>query len=362
MSVLVPSETAYRFSPYNWHLSAGAAKTICAGAYWRTAFTSSGTGTLTALFDASAMPSVRRSRVGFRVDGGPWQDFDVQSEIFLTMPSNNTWAVHTVEMVVIGTTQGSNRWASPQAPAVVFLGLRSEATITARQIEARGLYGVAFGDSITEGIQVLSSNLDLPNDVERSDARLAWSWPLTELLGAEVGVIGFGAAGLTRPGNGGVPAFPESASSQWQGQARDWTNPRAPDFIAAHLGTNDIAASDAEVAEAARLLLDQWISATPATTKIVVFPNWLQRKTAALSTGISQCAAPSRVTLVNTTGWWSATDSPDSLHPYGYVNLTTLAPRAAASIRSALAGVPPSPPANAFICGPDGTPLPIITG
>ena len=329
MSTIAPNDANILYSPYNWLLGA-TAKTICSGAYLRVAFTGTPT-TLTATFDVTNMASPA-SRVGFRVDDGPWQDYAVAASVSLTLATGNTWGSHTVEMVVISTTETANRWAAPQNTAVVFTGLVANVVVTTRLTRPRTLYGLCVGDSITEGVRTLNANA--VNDTDRNDSRKAWAYPLGALLGAEIGVVGFGATGLSGTGSGAVPKFPSSAPWLFSGTARTLTAPQLPDFIIAHVGTNDGGGVDATVTADTTALLNGWIAAT-TSTKIFVL-NWAQIKVAAIRAGIAATTAPQRVQFIDATGWWSPADGDGGLHPAGYVNIGDLAPRLAGVIRPQL--------------------------
>lgn len=332
MTTIAPTDANILFSPYTWLVGA-TAKTINAGAYLRVAFSGNPT-TLAATFDVTNQPALSKSRVGFRVDHGPWQDYTVAASVPLTLATGNTWASHTVEMVVIATTETAVRWTAPQPTAVVFTGLVADVAVTTRATRARPLYGLCLGDSITEGVRTLNSTATY--DVDRNDSRTAWAYPLTDLLGAEIGVVGFGATGISSTGAGGVLKFPLSAPWLFSGVARSLAIPRQPDFIVAHIGTNDGGAADATVTADTTTLLNDWIAATTAT-RIFVLAGWNQVKSAAIQAGIAACTSPTRVTFINTTGWWGSTaDGDGALHPSGYINITDMAPRLAATLKPLL--------------------------
>lgn len=356
VTMILASDPNIAYSPYNWAVGT-TAKTVNAGAYFKLAFSGTPT-TLTAGFDVTSMASPP-SRVGFRVDGGPWQDFDIAATLTLAIPSDRTWDTHVVEMVVIATTETSSRWSSPQSTAVIFTGITGNATITATTVRRRALYGLAVGDSIAEGVRTL--NKSAAADTNRNDSRLAWAHPLGDLLGAEIGVVGFGSQGISKGGNGGVPKFADAAPYLFDKVSRDLKTPKAPDFIVAHIGTNDSGSADAAVVADTTALLNYWISSTPDSTRIFVAAGWLQRKAEQIQAGIAACNAPARVTYVDTSGWWSTADASDALHPYGYANLADLAPRLAATIRPAVTATLPaaSLPVKVFYRGPGGDALPL---
>lgn len=348
MTIIAPTDPNIIYSPYNWDVSAGGAKTLNSGAYFRVTF-SGDPNTLAATFNITNQP-VRKSKVGFRVDGGPWQDYKVAASVPLTIPAN-TWAVHTVEMVVAATTESVNRWNDPQGPAVIFTGLDADVTVTTKAGRKRTLTGIAFGDSITEGVRTL--NMDAADDVDRNDTRLAWGYPLGDLLGAEIGVIGMGGVGLSKSGSGNVPKFPDSAPYLWAGKAR--TYPVDPDFIVAHVGANDWGSDNAAVVTDTTALLNHWLSAT-TKAKIFMLPNWKQTKAPQIQQGIAASSDPSRVVYVDTTGWWNTADASDALHPYGYVNISDLAPRIAGVVRANIEGYTAT---NYFIRNSAGQAVPV---
>jgi len=353
VSTIAPNDANIVYSPYNWDVTATQAKTINAGAYLRLTFTGAPT-TLAATFDVTNMPA-SASRVGIRVDGGSWVDSNVAASIPLTIPAGTTWGSHTVELVMVSSTETANRWLTPQNTAVIFTGLTADTVITTRLTRKRNLYGLCLGDSIAEGVRTL--NLNAATDPLRNDSRLAWAYPLSHLLGAEVGVVGFGATGISKSGNGNVPKFSANAPYLWDTKPRSLTTPQEPDFIVAHIGTNDSASTDAAVTTDTTALLNQWLAASTKAT-IFVLAGWLQTKAAPIQAGIAACSNPARVNYIDTTGWWSSADASDSLHPYGYVNTSDLAPRLAASIKAKLGGGTVAAATNTYRRGPDGSLVP----
>ena len=72
---------------------------------------------------------------------------------------------------------------------------------------------------------------------------------------------------------------------------------------------------------------------TPSSTKIFIYAGWLQTKFNQIKQACLTCNNPARVTFIDTSGWWSTSDSSDSLHPYGYVNISNLSYKIAEVIR-----------------------------
>ena len=330
MTTIDPNDPNILYSPYNWLVGPSSAKTANAGAYLRTCIAGA-PSSLSATFNMASMNVVDPSHVGFRVDGGSWQIQPCAASITIALPTDNTWGTHHVEMVMVSARTGGTRWASPQDTAVVFTGFTSPSAVSTRIARTRNLVGMVIGDSITEGIKTRTGTT---GTAASGSSLLAWAYPLGENLGAEIGVVGWSGQGIVNGGGGGVPNFNAAVPYLWSGQARDLTSPRAPDFVACHIGTNDGSQTDAAVTAGSRDMFNYLLANTPTTTPILVFPGWLQTKVLAIAAGIAACSAPGRVSLVDTTGWWSTVDSSDNLHPFGYINLSDLAPRAANAIRA----------------------------
>lgn len=354
MSTILPNTAGIVYSPYNWDVTASRARTITPGAYLR--MTVDGNpATLTANFNTANVAD-RSIKVGIRVDGVAWSEhvLNTASDIPITLPADNTWGTRVVEIVFLTQSLTVERWAFPGECALEFTGITGDTQISTRITRRRKLNGIAVGDSITQGVR--NKNDTLWPSYLNDDVRLGWAYPLADLLGCEIGVIGYAGVGLSRSGSGGVPKFPESVPQLWNGQPRDYRTPAEPDFIAAHLGTNDASASDSAVTADTAALMNHFLASTEKTP-IIVFPGWMQRKAAAIRAGIAASTAPGRIHYVDTTGWWDPADAPDGLHPYGYVHLTDLAPRAADAISTFLKGN--TLPATVFRCDELGRAVPI---
>ena len=94
---------------------------------------------------------------------------------------------------------------------------------------------LVYGDSITEGVLTLGGSQKF--DTDRNDASVVYSYVLGRLLGAEIGVVGFGYNALTHPGSGGVAPLGAAWNQLWEGVPRSFTTPK-PDLIVLNEGTN----------------------------------------------------------------------------------------------------------------------------
>lgn len=329
---ILPNDANIIYSPYNWDVNSGRAKTINAGAYFRAQINGSPTS-ITLWFDMTGVLTPL-PQVTVTLDGRAISTAPIASTMVLTLPSGSTWAKRLLEVTVKSMTETQNRWAT-QSTAVQFQGIAtSPGTCVTEPLTARKLNVPVFGDSITEGVRTL--NMTATNDTDRNDATIGWAYDLREKLGAEVGVIGFGGSGVTKPsGSGGVPPLKTSLSLLWgSGPSRSFTSP-APDAIVIMDGTNDDAY---DITTDYTNALNQFLAATPSTTPILALrPFNGTNKASQIQAAIAACNSPRRVTYVDTAGWWSTTDSSDNLHPYGYTNVGKISGLVAAAVRTALA-------------------------
>lgn len=317
------------FSPGNWSISAGSAKTINDGAYFSGSFTGA---SCTLGFDISAT-SDPKPKLSYRVDkNGPWTAFDLAATVTLAIPTENaSMTTHTFEVVVQQTSEANSRWA-PQNTAVVFNGITlAGGGVQSTVPTAKALKGLFFGDSIFNGVNSL--NLSTGDSTTRGRASMAYPFLMRDLLDMEVGVVGFGGQGWVTTGGGSVPVFPSTYASLFSGTARVLTG---YDAIVINQGQNDVsAATSAQVTT----VLNALIAATDRRTKIIILVPLSGRQAANLQAGIAACTAPARVSYVDTTGWFTAANSVDNVHPVGWEHQLSIAPKCAAALRPIIAPV-----------------------
>ena len=184
---------------------------------------------------------------------------------------------------------------------------------------------------ITEGVRTV--NQTATNDTDRNDATLGWAYRLGQLLGAEVGIVGFGATGLTASGSGGVPALVSSYNLIASNVPRSTTT--APNLIVVNEGTND----SGNVTTAALTVLNALIAQYPNTPIALLVP-FNQSHVQDLQIAAQTCSRPGLVHLVQTTGILNPANGIDSLglHPTGPNNAGFVAPRLALLLMPILLG------------------------
>lgn len=332
-SVLLPSSASILYSPLNWTQEGATASTINPGAYFRTMFT----GSFCDMNFDTSNATFPYSQIYWRVDGyeagTPWVRATPAANISCN-PSSDFAAApwHMLEVVVKSTSQSINRWnASALGTVVRFAGVELSAGAAAQLPYAAPWTIAVFGDSITEGVRTV--NQTASSDVDQNDATLGWAYALGRLMGAEIGVIGFGGQGFTVAGSGGVPSLATSYNLLSSGVARNTVSP--PQLIVINMGTNDPAGTN--IATAAIGVLNGLIASYPRTPIALLVP-FNQSHLSDLQNAAANCSQPSQVSLVQTAGLVSSANGLDSLgiHPTGPNNLGIVAPRLAAALQQIL--------------------------
>ena len=329
-TTILPSNSAIYYSPYNWFVSGSLAKTISGGAYFKTLFSGSSC-TLNFALQTAPYPYIK-----VLIDGQPVYSGVVSANMSLTMPSvSASWPHHFLQVFVMGISGTPDRW-NTQAAALVLssITLGSGATVSLPGVAPRTL--LIYGDSITEAEWVTAPvPRGTPNpDVSTYEGTLGWAFLQGQLLGAEVGVVGFGRQGFVETGVGNVPAFGSTFNYLWAGQARTFSP--MPDLVVVNQGTNDnsgIGITGSQTQTAAQAAFNAMLGVI--TCPIVVMRpfngnNWSYIQAALAAIGSSQ------ITQMDTTGFFNTTDSSDGLHPLAVANLGSIGPKVAAALKPLL--------------------------
>jgi len=329
---IAPDNVGFFYSPYNWAVSASTAETINSGAYFRTLLG----GTATCSIGLNIGAATPYSEVYARLSSGAWQKYTPTAagaqSWALTMPTGSTAGKYLLEVLVKSTTETQDRWNS-QTTAVQFTGLTLDSGGATTLPAARKYRVLIYGDSITEGVRV-NGYSGITNDTDRNDNTLDYSYKLGGLLDAEVGVVGFGATGVTVGGSGNVPALPTSYNQLWSGQARVFSP--VPDLVIYNETTNESGAALSALQPAFSAVINGIGYAGTANTfsglngtRHLILQPFGGYQAANLQT-IASGFGSANVVYGSTAGLFSSADSSDGLHPYGYAHLGTLAPGVAA--------------------------------
>lgn len=183
-----------------------AAVTTTTGAYLEFAFEGR---MAVARFDTFAQ-AVPHLHLWIEVDGGARVEAPIDSYLRIVTPTDG---YHVCRIIYKGGTEQDRRWYAPLTGRVSFVGIQTEKP-AALPADERPI--VEFvGDSITEGVLIdmdypaesdVRSYIDQNLRVYQDDACATYAWLTAEALNLRPIIMGYGAVGVTRAGQGRVPA------------------------------------------------------------------------------------------------------------------------------------------------------------
>lgn len=235
---LDPTSSLAYFSPYNWRkIGNNRIQSANPGAYFKANFTGTSfkiivdIGTiLTAITDTARWPTF-----AYQIDGGSsWTNVQITQSV-TTIVSGLSAGSHSIKVVILRDYESYDRWNIPDS-AVRILGLTVDpnCSLTAPTTYSRTM--IAYGDSITEGVFV-----DAWTAFSGNNSTKTWAFYLSDMIKAEVGIIGWSFSGYIHAGNGNIPAL----TGHWDDY--DANNSRLvsgklspmPDYVFVEHGTND---------------------------------------------------------------------------------------------------------------------------
>jgi hypothetical protein len=286
-----------------WDFTGGKAITVYSGSHVTARF--QGTG-VSARLDLSRSQNPVTT-VTWQIDGGEWKEGDVKA----TMPLATGLApgTHDVVFMARGMEELQNRWTPPVIAALSF---------TAFDVEGGALVPTArpnrtkiefIGDSLTEGVRVVPDG----TDPQHTNGRLAYPCLTAQALGAEWRQVGFGHQGVLQAGHGNVPKAAESFNWVYATVPRDsWV----ADMVVLNQGTNDRDASPAAFSPELAKYLGIIRAGYPQAQIFVLRPFGGYREAEVKAETLAKIAAgDARIYYVDTTGWLTAADYTEGLHP-----------------------------------------------
>jgi lysophospholipase L1-like esterase len=265
-----------------------------------------GTGA-TARFDVSKNRAPFPT-IAWRIDDQPWKRGEVAESVELAKGLENK--AHALMLFVQDLDEHQPRWSPPLTASVTFLGIDvAEGKLVDPPAEPK-LKIEFLGDSITEGVLVHHRQ---PGKTWPwlGDGRIAYPTQTAERLKAQWRQCGFGALGVTRPGNGGVP--PDSFNFFYQDCPRDaWE----ADVVVVNQGTNDGAAAADPFRAAYGKLLDEIRKAYPHAQIAALRPfAGTHAADIAAEVKVRNDAGDTEVYFIDSTGWLESGDFTDGVHP-----------------------------------------------
>jgi hypothetical protein len=287
----------------------GIAQTTNSGSYIDIAFEGR---MATLLFDTyeNASPVLH---LWISVDGGARVEVPIDNYLRISAPADGR---HTVRIIYKGGTEVSARWRSPLHGKVTFLGFVADGA--AEMPEDTRMCIEFVGDSITEGVLVdedFKSFAHFRYDIEQqnfpymTDACATYAWLTAEKLGLRPCIMGFGAVGVTKGGQGKVPAATEAYPYNFEGSP---VTRKKPDIVVLNHGTNDPRANVPNFLEKYELMLDVIREHNPSAVIVSLTPfcGKFHEEIGALVKEYNERKCDN-VYFVDTFGWIS----PDPIHP-----------------------------------------------
>jgi hypothetical protein len=315
-----PSNPAILYSPYNWSVTQVYARTINSGAYFRTVFS----GTSMTLLTDTTPNQPAFSEFWARIDNQGWSQYSLSAgSPQIPVATNLANRKHVLEVVIKSTSQYLPRWTNSQS-VVQFTGLLLDAGASVYAPLRRSKNVLILGDSITEGVHALGNTATL--DTDQNDILGDYSYVTATALDAEVGIVAFGAQGVTEGGSGSVPPLTSTYNQIFDGVARDFkTYP--PDLVIYNEGTNDFLYNVAapSFVSAYTSVIQGILAAAPNSKHLVLIP--FDQAYAAIIPGMAQAFGSAQMSYGVTAGWFDPAESSDGIHPYNYEHIAYIAPK-----------------------------------
>lgn len=180
---------------------------------------------------------------------------------------------HTVTVILKSMVENFPRWHQPLTNRVSFLGVDAEGLVALPRPRKRKKTMEFVGDSITEGVLIDEEcrrfAYEGENRPAQDDVTATYAWLLAEQLGVEPLMMGYGAVGVTKGGQGGVPSASQAYPHCFEGAAVTYPH---PDYVFINHGTNDGKADTVTFTAGYVALLDAILTAHPKTQVIAMSP------------------------------------------------------------------------------------------
>ena len=207
---------------------------------------------------------------------------------------------HIIRVVVDGVTESENKWIGEKGFAFKDITVDSTGTVTGVLPKNKKI--MFFGDSITEGIRVLNMNANS----DGNSATGAFPYIASTNLNAISYRVGFGGAGVTKGGNGGVPSLINFIDNMTKNKLAPYYE---PDVIVVNMGTNDIDAATDVFKSQYTAAINRLLIKYSGTPLFIMVPFNGARKSEITDITNNKKG----IYMVDTNGWDISTT--DGLHP-----------------------------------------------
>jgi len=241
---------------------------------------------------------------------GAWSKHTVDQDA-LTIGQDAAPGPHKVWVVVKALDEHQARWKPPLASSLTLTGIEAPGGGFLPPPRRRTRILEAIGDSITEGVLAVRRGA-LPEWTEIADSRATYAFQTALALKAEPRIIGFGAQGVVKGGNGGVP--PAGLAYPFVYEGMPAVEPPA-DIVVINQGCNDGGAKTIENGYVNLVHLVRGRNPDAAIFCLIPFAQ-VQAQSIRLAVAGLRADGDTRVHLVETKGWIDPkTDTTDGVHP-----------------------------------------------
>ena len=241
---------------------------------------------------------------------GTWTKHDLDRDR-LVVGEGAAEGRHHVWVVLKSAREHQSRWKPPLVASLTLTGVEAPGGLFVRPPRRQKAVFEAIGDSITEG--VLAVRRGKPEEwTEIADSRATYAFGAAVALGCEPRIIGFGAQGLTRGGNGGVPPAGLAYPFVYAGVPAD---ERPAAIVVIQHGGND---SKAPSIEAGYVNIARQARRRSPRAAIFCMVPFSQTHARSIRGAVDTLRAngDAWVFLVETRGWLDpAADTTDGVHP-----------------------------------------------
>lgn len=266
-----------------------------------------------AIFDIEGNNADPRLHLWVEVDGGARTESVIDRYLRIVTPTDGT---HVCRIIFKSSTEVHRRWCAPLQNKISFVGIDTETPLALPADERKTIEFV--GDSITEGVLIDvdfagESDNQFPaesyNRVYQDDACATYAWLTSEALNLRPIIMGYGAVGTLRGGNGQVP--PAQLAYPYNFEGSPISRPE-PNFVLINHGANDRRKEASDYVAAYRELLDT-VRALNPNAKIISLSAFCGAHHKELGTLIAEYNKETGddVLFIDSTGWIE----PEPLHP-----------------------------------------------
>ena len=300
--MIIPSSDSLIRYTGRWNITNGIATTTAAGNYFEFSFV----GCCAVLCFDLTNNIAPFPHLYISVDNGA--NIEVTLDRFIRVSA--AAGTHTVRVIFKSASEQQERWYAPLVSKISLASIEADSFVALPKDDRPVIEFI--GDSITEGILIDAECVyfgDHRDLVYINDSTATYAWLTAEELNLRPVIMGYGAEGAQRTGNGNVPPVTEAYPFYSDGCPRKGTD---ADYVVINHGTNDRKGNMERFKEYYYNFL-RMVRKNNPKAKIVALTPFGGYVAEEIKTAVEryQNETEDEVFYINTTGWVS----PEPLHP-----------------------------------------------